>query len=1035
MSRNKNMNKNKRQRIKKRQNKDAQRPNQSSRAASAKLIQKQNPFSRLTPEILTNICSLLFPTHHNLQDVFEVDGPAIIHHRWKDVYNLSLVDRRCRTIISPFLYRCIPIPGPRSLTKLLSFVRFVTDKPTIAQGIKQLYLQLEVVKSGVTLITQDDVKWVMKQAEETGTPFCERKWKGLPHKQEFEWKGTKRAQGRVPERPMKQYTDEVETRNWDECQRMETLLLILLRRLPDLVDLGLEHGKRVFSHAYTALENQRLDAGDRKRQNLPPVPPRVTLPTLPTVRSVAMKINRSATEWQHVDDKDVRILMEMCLKAERLSVEELKPVGRLMPWVNPNNPHLLPWLHSVRKLTLTNSRSVDSWKEMAAVALYIRSCPVLEEFRFMAKYRETREGTPHRVRVPQEAMLFLENALTAMHFWCLRTLVLDLRHCTQSDRPPAWGRLREYANLKHIYLNLGHRIPQGSYGYRDRNKMDREATEVLKALPPCVRVARLAGEFWLPKPLKRLIRNHKRVPYLHDIEVEGGDDSDTLEAMASLQERFAQCGTGGGQLRSPQSSKPVVVGSSAAKIWPRPVRSEWREDAPEILRWTNRETITYGTRKYPDPGAKLVVQKRTAVTAPSKTEMPMPVWLEWMHPATQPGKEPTLMRTNMPSETPMAIWPNYEDAPRSTAPFTTSHVIMAMASITDLPAELIDNILDLATTEVPEDTAIESLGPRRVADCPSIVRQQIINSLAPTCRRFHELFRHEQHRAIFLTKKNIFPRMVKLHRVLGATPQSQVFQNTTQFVVDYDEDLFLAKSYRDKAGYGKIANKLDSLKGDTRRAGFKGMDEYWVPLDRVGRERVGPHVPLQRVHGHRLGLLAQLILLRLPNVEGVCLPYCMMDLLQPLDVSSGMTPSRCGIFAKYGYIKDLLTSDLQTGLPPAEFIAFSWLTRLVLWHCAVIDPNHLDQALKRLNRLQTFVYTVKSSPTPMWPRCPMYEQYLAVRFPETLTTLCIDAPLDYWFGRCGLAPVFGGLQKLENLWVNTHNLSKSGLGNGRRKAI
>ncbi|KAI8308392.1 hypothetical protein K4K61_002698 [Colletotrichum sp. SAR11_59] len=974
MSRNKNMNKNKRQRIKKRQNKDAQKPNPSSRAASAKLIQKQNPFSRLTPEILTNICSLLFPTHHNLQDVFEVDGPAIIHHRWKHVYNLSLVDRRCRTIISPFLYRCIPIPGPRSLTKLLSFVRFVTDKPTIAQGIQQLYLQLEVVNSGVTVLSQDDAKWVVEQAAETGTPFCDCKWKGLPHKQEFEWKGTKRAQSRVPERPMKRYTDEVETRNWDECQRMETLLLILLRRLPGLVDLGLEHGKRVFSHVYTAFENQRLDAGDRRRQNLPPVPPRVTLPSLPTVRSVAMKINRSATEWQHVDDKDVRILMEMCLKTERLSVEELKPVGRLMPWVNPNNPHLLPWLNSVRKLTLTNSRSVDSWKEMAAVALYIRSCPVLEEFRFMAKYRETREGTPHRVRVPQEAMLFLENALTAMHFWCLRTLVLDFRHCTQSDRPPAWGRLREYANLKNIYLNLGHRIPQGSYGYRDRNKMDREATEVLKALPPCVRVARLAGEFWLPKPLKRLIRNHKRVPYLHDIEVEGGDDSDTLEAMASLQERFAQCGTGGGQLRSPQSSKPVVVGSSAAKIWPRPVRSEWREDAPEILRWTNRELVVYGTRKYPDPGAKLVVQKPTTIPTPSKkTEMPMPVWLEWMHPATEPGKEPTLRRTNMASEMPMAIWPNYEDAPRSTAPFATdlfppasSHVIMAVASIIDLPAELIDNILNLATTEVSDDTVVESLGPRRVADCPSIQRQRIINSLAPTCRRFRAFFEHEQHRIIFLSKRNIFPRMVKLHRVLGSTPQPAVFQNTTQFVVDYEEDTFLAKSYGDKVGYGKIANKLDSLKGDTRKAGFK----------------------------------------------------------------AGMTPSRCGIFAKYGYIKELLTSNLQTGLPPAEFIAFSWLTRLVLWHCAVIDPNHLDQALKRLSRLQTFVYTVKSSPTPRWPRYPMYEQYLAVRFPETVTTLCIDAPLNYWYGRYGLAPVFGGLQKLENLWVNTHSLSRSGLGNG-----
>ncbi|KAF5498019.1 hypothetical protein CGCS363_v007852 [Colletotrichum siamense] len=386
---------------------------------------------------------------------------------------------------------------------------------------------------------------------------------------------------------------------------------------------------------------------------------------------------------------------------------------------------------------------------------------------------------------------------------------------------------------------------------------------------------------------------------------------------------------------------------------------------------------------------------------------------------------------------------------------------MAMASITDLPAELIDNILDLATTEVPEDTAIESLGPRRVADCPSIVRQRIINSLAPTCRRFHELFRHEQHRVIFLTKRNIFPRMVKLHRVLGSTPQPAVFQNTTQFVVDYEENLFLAKNYGDKAGYGKIANKLDSLRSDTRKAGFRCMDEYWVPLDRVGRECIGPHVPLQRGHGHRLGLLAQLILLRLPNVEMVTLPYCMMDLLQPLDVScmnakvrqkfpprlkslritevdngdghpgiAGMTPSRCGIFAKYGYIKELITSDLQTGLPPAEFIAFSWLTRLVLWHCAVIDPNHLDQALKRLHRLQTFVYTVKSSPTPRWPRCPMYEQYLAVRFPETLTTLCIDAPLDYWFGRSGLAPVFGGLQKLENLWVNAHNLSRAGLGNG-----
>ncbi|KAF4887306.1 hypothetical protein CGCF415_v014916 [Colletotrichum fructicola] len=204
---------------------------------------------------------------------------------------------------------------------------------------------------------------------------------------------------------------------------------------------------------------------------------------------------------------------------------------------------------------------------------------------------------------------------------------------------------------------------------------------------------------------------------------------------------------------------------------------------------------------------------------------------------------------------------------------------MAMASIIDLPAELIDNILDLATTEVSDDTAIESLGPRRVADCPSIVRQRIINSLTPTCRRFHELFRHEQHRVIFLTKKNIFPRMVKLHRVLGSAPQPQVFQNTTKIVVDYEEDPLLAKNYRDNAGYGKIANKLDSLRSDTRKAGFRGMEDHWVSLDQVGRERVGPHVPVQRGHGHRLGLLAQLILLRLPNVEGVTLPYCMMDLL------------------------------------------------------------------------------------------------------------------------------------------------------------
>ncbi|KAJ0383771.1 hypothetical protein COL922a_009769 [Colletotrichum nupharicola] len=328
---------------------------------------------------------------------------------------------------------------------------------------------------------------------------------------------------------------------------------------------------------------------------------------------------------------------------------------------------------------------------------------------------------------------------------------------------------------------------------------------------------------------------------------------------------------------------------------------------------------------------------------------------------------------------------------------------MAMASITDLPAELIDNILDLATAEVSDDTAIESLGPRRVADSPSIVRQRIINSLAPTCRRFHEFFKDDVHRVIFITKKDIFPRMVKLHRVLGSTPQPQVFQNTTKFVVDYEKDSFLAKSYEDKAGYGKIANKLDSLRGDTRKAGFKGMDEYWVPLDRVGRECIGPHVPLQRGHAHRLGLLAQLILLRLPNVEGV------FDNGYGHPGIAGMTPSRCGIFAKYGYIKELLTSDLRTGLPPAEFIAFSWLTRLILWHCAVIDPKHLDQALKRLHKLQTFVYTVKSSPTPRWPRCPIYEQYLALRFPETVTTLCIDAPLDYWFGRYGLAPVFGGL--------------------------
>ncbi|KAH0438751.1 hypothetical protein CcaCcLH18_03183 [Colletotrichum camelliae] len=620
MSRNKNMNKNKRQRIRKRQNRDAQQPTQASRAASAKSIQKQNPFSKMTPEILTNICSLLFPTHHNLQDVFEVDGPAIIHHRWKDVYNLSLVDRRCRTIISPFLYRSIPIPGPRSLTKLLSFVRFVTDKPELAQGIQQLYLQLEVVNSGVRAVTQDDAKWIAKQAEETGTPFCEDKWRDLSHKQEFEWKGTKRAQTRVPERPMKQYTDEVETQNGDECERMETLLLILLRRLPGLVDLGLEHGKRVFSRTYTEIEIQRVVADHRKRQKLPQEPPLVTLPSLPNVRSVAMKINRSATEWQHVDEMDVQILMQMCPKADRLSVEELKPVARLMPWVNPNNPHVLPWLDSVRKLTLVNSRSVDNPQEMGALSLYIRSCKVLEEFRFMAKYRETREGTPHLVQVPTEALLFLKDALSGPHCWNLNTLVLDFRHCTQNAWFPDWDCLRDYTLLKHIYLNFGRTIPPGSYGYVDRNKRDRDATEVLKTLPSCLQVVRLAGGVWQPKPLKRLIRNHKRVPNLRDIELEWEDTSRTPEMMASLRERFAQCGAGRREIRSPKSTKPVVVGSSAAKIWPRPVRSEWREYAPNILKWANVEAIVHGPRNYSGTGAKLVVQQPTTVPAPRKKE-------------------------------------------------------------------------------------------------------------------------------------------------------------------------------------------------------------------------------------------------------------------------------------------------------------------------------------------------------------------------------------------------------------------------------
>ncbi|KAK2766609.1 hypothetical protein CKAH01_15412 [Colletotrichum kahawae] len=55
-------------------------------------------------------------------------------------------------------------------------------------------------------------------------------------------------------------------------------------------------------------------------------------------------------------------------------------------------------------------------------------------------------------------------------------------------------------------------------------------------------------------------------------------------------------------------------------------------------------------------------------------------------------------------------------------------------------------------------------------------------------------------------------------------------------------------------------------------------------------------------------------------------------------------------------------------------------------------------------------------------------KFRALRFPETLVTLCIDAPSTYWCWRSGLVPAFGGLQKLENLWTNAQNLSWSGPG-------
>ncbi|KAF9871725.1 hypothetical protein CkaCkLH20_10659 [Colletotrichum karsti] len=360
-----------------------------------------------------------------------------------------------------------------------------------------------------------------------------------------------------------------------------------------------------------------------------------------------------------------------------------------------------------------------------------------------------------------------------------------------------------------------------------------------------------------------------------------------------------------------------------------------------------------------------------------------------------------------------------------------------MAGITDLPQELVDSIIPLPYKPTAANIRIASLAPDNSEDFTFFERRRALLSLGSTCRSLHRMLRDDLYGVVFITGQNKFQKMLKLLRAIDKDSELQVFGITTQLCIcpNNSDDDDTEKSYRSLR-----PKDIEYLKSATRKAGFTTVEKFW---DTSKHEYPGEyHGPLKGKlfgHDHRLGLISQIILSRLPKIEGIEIPMSMLTMHYPAPKklqavrhsirSLALTETaqsgprlehvskELGLFYKFRLgIKELCYENSCFGIEEALF-SFTMITRLVLHCCKFQQTEVLEPVFKKLKHLETLVYT--SDGKRAAPETVV--GYLIRHRSATLRTLVIECPLTSYEH---LEPVksFEGLSVLSDLWIRGSNV-------------
>lgn len=457
--------------------------------------------SDLPPELILTIFSHLrlgLPMHDLFVWPGDIDEQGrITGVKWNDLLNFSLLNRHFRQIVSDKLYTQIRIQGKLPITRLVSFLRFITAHPDAAADVRQVYINLDSGRTGSTSLRQADVDFIQAAAAEAGITypeqilFCED-----PHLAALEKKGIK------VDRPDFWLLEQLQ---------LQVLVNISLAHLKGTQELALTYVRGVFrdfdlikdmpKSIYTSEDEDHVNRGSGWR------PMVVGKPCLPQLFSLATKDTRTEIFM----GEEVANLLCMGQNISRLCLDDVGVYFRLQ---NGGN-----WAN-ISHLTLTTQHI-----GIAAMRGISERCGALSAFKYLPTAPLERTGsTPAQ---PGQVIGALRK-----HANTLRTLCISSsRHSLDISISEPVSKLDGFVALENIWIDK--RTMIGDLGVAQR-MLDgigivdsREA--FLRSLPRSMKRLHLHNAPYVPSAgLYWLAGNSDLFPDLVRVELDwpmGGDDT------------------------------------------------------------------------------------------------------------------------------------------------------------------------------------------------------------------------------------------------------------------------------------------------------------------------------------------------------------------------------------------------------------------------------------------------------------------------------------------------------------------------------